>query len=113
LFLGTVSGQSPETPVVSKKSGHVYEKRLIIKYIDAEGKCPATGEELTAEDLLEVRSDKAVKPRPVEAASIPGQLAMMQNEWDDLMLETFTLKQHLDQTRQELSQALYQVKIRK
>lgn len=34
----TVSGQTPETPVVSKKSGHVYEKRLIIKYIDAEGK---------------------------------------------------------------------------
>lgn len=40
--------------------------------------CPATGEELTADDLLEVRSDKAVKPRPVEAASIPGLLAIMQ-----------------------------------
>lgn len=40
--------------------------------------CPATGEELTADDLVEVQSDKAVKPRPVEAASIPGQLAMMQ-----------------------------------
>ena len=26
------------------------------------------------------------------------------------MLETHTLKQHLDQTRQELSQALYQVR---
>ena len=24
--------------MVSKKSGHVYEKRLIVKYIDAEGK---------------------------------------------------------------------------
>ncbi|CAN0282131.1 unnamed protein product, partial [Ectocarpus fasciculatus] len=31
-----------------------------------------------------------------------------QNEWDDLMLETHTLKQHLNQTRQELSQSLYQ-----
>ncbi|CAN0172769.1 unnamed protein product [Pylaiella littoralis] len=103
-----ISGQTPETPVVSKKSGHVYEKRLIVKYIDAEGKCPATGEELSADDLLELRSEKAVRPRPVEAASIPGLLAIMQNEWDDLMLETHTLKQHLDQTRQELSQALYQ-----
>lgn len=28
------------------------------------------------------------------------------------MLETHTLKQHLDQTRQELSQALYQVRLR-
>lgn len=26
---------------MSKKSGHVYEKRLIIKYIDAEGKVGA------------------------------------------------------------------------
>lgn len=40
--------------------------------------CPATGEELTVDDLLELRSDKAVKPRPVEAASIPGLLAIMQ-----------------------------------
>lgn len=40
--------------------------------------CPATGEELTTDDLLELRSDKAVKPRPVEAASIPGLLAIMQ-----------------------------------
>lgn len=44
---------------------------------------------------------------------LPPSVPFLQNEWDDLMLETFTLKQHLDQTRQELSQALYQVKINK
>ena len=36
--MGAVTGQTPESPVLSKKSGHLYEKRLILKYIDAEGK---------------------------------------------------------------------------
>lgn len=38
-----VSGQTPEVPVVSKKSGHLYEKRLILKYVDAEGKVRGGG----------------------------------------------------------------------
>lgn len=52
--------------------------------------------------------NKAVKPRTSENASIPGMIYQFQNEWDALMLETFTLKKHLDLVRQELSQALYQ-----
>lgn len=51
---------------------------MFIPCYDFLSQCPATREELTADDLLEVRSDKAVKPRPVEAASIPGLLAIMQ-----------------------------------
>ncbi len=35
-------------------------------------------------------------------------LALAQGEWDAVMLESFTLKKHLDSTRQELSHALYQ-----
>ena len=49
-----------------------------------------------------------VKPKPVAASSIPGLLVSLQNEWDSMMLETFTLKKHLQAVRQELSQALYQ-----
>ena len=49
-----VSGTTPEEPVVSK-SGHIYERRLVEKYIEANGKDPVSGEPLTAEDLIAVK----------------------------------------------------------
>jgi len=94
--------------VVSKKSGHLFERRLIEKYIENTGKCPVTNEALALDDLMPVKTSQTVKPRPVEATSIPGMLTLFQNEWDALMLETYTLKQHLETVRQELSHALYQ-----
>ncbi len=51
-----VSGNTPEDPVVSAKSGHVYERRLVEKYIEANGKCPVTGEPLTTSDLIAIKS---------------------------------------------------------
>jgi len=102
-----ISGNTPEHPVVSK-TGHLFEQSVIEKYIDSTGKCPVTGEVLSADDLLPLKVSSTVKPRPVAASSIPGMLTLFQNEWDALMLETFTLKQQLETARQELGQALYQ-----
>jgi len=42
------------------------------------------------------------------ANNIPGILQMFQGEWDSLMLEVYQLRKNLEQTRRELSQALYQ-----
>jgi len=42
------------------------------------------------------------------ANNIPGILQMFQGEWDSLMLEVYHLRKNLEQTRRELSQALYQ-----
>ena len=81
---------------------------MIEAYITENGKDPATGEDLTADDLIELKSSRIVRPRPPTLTSIPSLLSVFQNEWDALALETFTLRQHLTQTRQELSNALYE-----
>jgi pre-mRNA-processing factor 19 len=103
-----ISGTTPEEPVVSSRTGQVYEKRLIEKYIEANGKEPGTNEILEVKDLIAVKVNKSVKPRPITATSIPSMLQLFQNEWDAMMLESYTLKQHLETVRQELAHALYQ-----
>lgn len=86
----------------------VYEKRLIETYISEHGRDPTTGEDMTTEDLISLKNSRLVRPRPPTLTSIPSLLSVFQNEWDALALETFNLQQQLQQTRQELSTALYQ-----
>lgn len=88
--------------------GNIFEKRLIEAYIAENAKDPVNNEELTTDDLVELKSARIVKPRPPTLTSIPSLLSVFQNEWDALALETYNLRQHLTQTRQELSTALYQ-----
>lgn len=38
-----------------KRTGHVYERRLIEKFLDAEHKCPITGDPMDRSDLLEIK----------------------------------------------------------
>ncbi len=105
-----ISGEVPEEPVVSRKSGLVFEKRLIEKALTATGgKCPETGEDLTSEDLISVKtSGKHARPIAASATSFPGLMQHLQSEWDALMLESHNLKKSLSKTRQELAHALYQ-----
>ncbi|KAJ1461530.1 WD40-repeat-containing domain protein [Pelagophyceae sp. CCMP2097] len=104
-----ISGEVPQQPVVSAVSGHVFEQRLIEKALEASnGVCPATGEPLSKSQLILIKADLAVRPKPLTATSLPGMLALFQNEWDDVMLEMHATKQQLHATRKELSHALYQ-----
>jgi hypothetical protein len=88
--------------------GNVYEKRLIEAYIAENHKDPVNGEELEITDLIDLKSSRIVTPRPPTLTSIPSLLSTFQNEWDALALETFTIRQQLQETRQELATALYQ-----
>ncbi|KAI1822517.1 WD40-repeat-containing domain protein [Xylaria intraflava] len=107
-MLCALSGEAPQEPVVSKLSGSVFEKRLIEKYIEENGKDPVSGEDLALDDLLAIKSARVVRPRPPTLTSIPALLTTFQNEWDALALETYNLKEQLTRTREELATALYQ-----
>ncbi|XP_063701493.1 pre-mRNA-processing factor 19 [Culicoides brevitarsis] len=103
-----ISNEVPDVPVLSPKSGSIFERRLIEKYVNENGCDPITGDELKLEELIEVKVPAIVKPKPPSATSIPATLKSMQDEWDALMLYAFTQRQQLQTARQELSHALYQ-----
>lgn len=88
----SLSGEHIETPVVSKLSGHLFEKRLIEKHIESTSTCPITGRPMSHEDLVHIKVHPVQRPRPLTATSVPQLLSLMQNEWDALLLEQFQLK---------------------
>ncbi|KAG0142777.1 hypothetical protein CROQUDRAFT_662100 [Cronartium quercuum f. sp. fusiforme G11] len=106
-----ISGVSPLQPVLSVKSGYVYERKLIEKYLkENDGKDPTTGDTLELSDLVEVKtvpSAPAPPPRPPSLSSVPALLHVLQNEWEAGMLECYELRKQNASLRQELSHALY------
>ena len=60
MFFCAISGEPPLEPVVSSKSHKVYERRLIVKYINENGTDPITGEKLEETDLIAIKACKFV-----------------------------------------------------
>jgi len=104
----SLSNEVPEQAVISPVSGHIFEKRLILKYLNENGTDPINNQALNPEQLIEIKTNPLLKPKPPSATSIPAILKSLQDEWDSVMLHSFTLRQQLQTARQELSHALYQ-----
>jgi pre-mRNA-processing factor 19 len=41
--------------VISKKSGHLFERRLLEAYVSEHGKDPISAEDMSADDVLELK----------------------------------------------------------
>jgi pre-mRNA-processing factor 19 len=93
-------------PVVSKKTGHVFEKSVITKHLESTGQCPLTGQEMSLDDLVDVNPNYSFS-RP-QTGNVTQSLKRMQTEWDSLMLENFQIRKHLNEMKEELAHNLYQ-----
>lgn len=107
-FVCAISGEVPQVPMVSVKSGEIFEQRLLEQYVKEHSKHPVSGETCAAEDFVAMAKTLHVQPRVPTQTSIPSILKLMQDEYDAMSIENYTLRQQLQQVRQELSRALYQ-----
>lgn len=104
----SISGEVAEHPCISHVSGCIFERRLLEKYIQEHGVDPINNEPITPDQITEIKSSAVIRPKPPSATSIPAILKSLQDEWDACMLSSYTLRQQLQTTRQELAHALYQ-----
>jgi pre-mRNA-processing factor 19 len=103
--------------VVVTPSGHVCRRDLLLAKLTENGGVdpfsPNGDRPLSEDELIVLATDvksssSSMPPRPIQASSVPNLLTALQQEYDAVLLELFDTRQALQDTRQELSQALYQ-----
>ena len=103
-----------DNEVVVTPSGHICIKRLLLtKLLETGGMDPfETSRPLSEDQLVTLQlgnsnGSASSLPRP-QATALPNMLGLIQKEYDALVLELFDTRKALEETRRELSQALYQ-----
>jgi len=108
--------------MVVTPSGHVCLKRLLLTKLSENGGVDpfhGAGEQdvpLAEESLVTLAgggsastsTSTIMPPRPPNVSSLPNLLGLLQKEYDAIVLELFDTRKALEETRRELSQALYQ-----
>lgn len=108
-LLCALSGQTLQgDDAVVTPSGRICSRSLILsKMADNNGTDPFTNQPLDESQLIALQGDNVIPPRP-SATSMPSLLKLLNTEYSNLVLELFDARQLLEETRKELSQALYQ-----
>jgi pre-mRNA-processing factor 19 len=104
----SISGQPTDNPVASPKSGAVFDRAIITKYLEEFGRDPTNEAELRADELIPLVLNNHISEtlRP-NTTSIPALLKSLQNEWEVNMIYTYRIRRELQRARQELSHSLY------
>ncbi len=59
----SISGVAPREPVLSK-TGFIFERRLIEEHIQQTGQCPVTNQQLTENDLTDIKGEAGCPVAP-------------------------------------------------
>jgi pre-mRNA-processing factor 19 len=104
-----LSGESlTREDAVVTPSGHICSKRLLLQKLSENGGIdPFVKDQSLNDDQLIVLKAASTAAAP-RVTSFPKMLQTMQEEYDAVVLELMETRQVLQETRQELSQALYQ-----
>ena len=98
--------------IVATPSGHVCLKRLLLAKLAENGGMdpfePIRERPLSEDQLITLSASKSAPPPRPSVTSLPNLLHSIQSEYDALVLELFDTRKALEETRKELSQALYQ-----
>src|SRR4051812_32055019 len=83
-YVCSISGEQCEVPVVSPRSGAIFEKRLLLRFIEENDCDPLTREKLHVSELVELKVDPATQAshRTINTASLPALMKTLQDEWD-------------------------------
>ena len=111
-----LSGQSPIQDPVVTPTGQICSKKLLLQKLTETNYInpftTATPMPLDESQLIEIETggveENTVPPKPSNSNSIPSILNTLSSEYDAIVLELFDTRKALEETRKELSVALYQ-----
>jgi pre-mRNA-processing factor 19 len=113
-FKCALSGQCPISDPVALPTGQICSKSLLLKKLTETSNCnpfSSQGTQLDESQFIDLASspeDQVTPPSTSNSNSIPSILNTLSSEYDALVLELFDTRKALEETRKELSHALYQ-----
>ena len=94
-------------PVFCKVTKLIYEKSIINKAIEENGKCPITGINIYKEDLIEIKKPEFIISNDNPMENFNDILNKLQNEYNSMIFEKFSLEKELNAIEKELNEKIY------